>query len=448
MSMNDVSDSGFEARELRRELIDDGLLDQLIQSTSDRGIELTGQGGFLPELIKAVLERGMQAELTEHLGYDKHDASGRGSGNSRNGTSPKTVKTEVGPVQIDQPRDRAGTFASQLLPPGQRRLGGLDDMIISLYAGGMTIRQIQHHLEATFGTEISHETISNITDAVQEEIIAWQTRPLEEFYPVIFLDAIQVKIKDHNRVCSRAAHIAIGVDLDGIKHVLGIWVQANEGAKFWAGVCAELANRGIADVLIVACDGLTGFAEAINATWPGAIVQTCVVHLLRASMRFVAYQDRKKVAAGLRPIYTAVNEDAARVALEDFQASTLGQKYPATVSAWANAWDRFIPFLAFGPATRKAIYTTNAIESLNYQLRKITKNRGHFPSDTAAVKLLWLAITNIEDKRARERAQQTTRPNGTPRTAPGKLIQGRATQNWQAVLGELALHYPDRFPNT
>lgn len=284
MSMNDVSDSGFEARRLRRELIDDDLLDRLIRSTSDRGIELTGQGGFLPELIKAVLERGMQAELTEHLGYDKHDASGRGSGNSRNGTSPKTVKTEVGPIQIDQPRDRAGTFASQLLPPGQRRLGGLDDMIISLYAGGMTIREIQHHLEATFGTEISHETISNITDAVQEEIIAWQTRPLEEFYPVIFLDAIQVKIKDHNRVCSRAAHIAIGVDLDGIKHVLGIWVQANEGAKFWAGVCAELANRGIADVLIVACDGLTGFAEAINATWPGAIVQTCVVHGPRCGM--------------------------------------------------------------------------------------------------------------------------------------------------------------------
>lgn len=445
--MNDVSGCELEARRLRRELIDDELLDQLVKSTSDRGIELTGEGGFLPELIKAVLERGMKAELTEHLGYAKHEASGRGSGNSRNGTSPKTVNTEVGPVRIDQPRDRAGTFTSHLVPAGQRRLGGLDDMIISLYAGGMTIREIQHHLQATFGTEISHETISNITDAVQEEIIAWQTRPLEEFYPVMFMDAIQVKIKEQNRVTSRAAHIAIGVDLDGVKHVLGIWVQASEGAKFWAGVCAELANRGVSDVLIVACDGLTGFPEAINQAWPGAVVQTCVVHLIRSSMRFVAYSDRKAVAATLRPIYTAVNEQAALEALSDLEASQWGRKYPATVAAWKRAWDRFIPFLAFGPATRKTIYTTNSIESLNYQLRKITKNRGHFPSDTAAVKLLWLAITNIEDKRARERAKEAGRPKGTPRTAPGRLIQGQSIQGWQKVLGELALHYPDRFPN-
>lgn len=446
MSMTKNSGSEPVARQLRRELIDDELLDQLVKSTSDRGIELTGEGGFLPELIKAVLERGMKAELTQHLGYDKHEAAGRGSGNSRNGTSPKTVTTEVGPVTIDQPRDRAGTFHSRLVPPGQRRLGGLDDMIISLYAGGMTIREIQHHLAATMGSELSHETISNITDAVLEEVGAWQTRPLEEFYPVMFLDAIQVKIKNQNRVTSRAAHIAIGVDLDGVKHVLGIWVQASEGAKFWAGVCAELANRGVGDVLIVACDGLTGFPEAIAATWPNAVVQTCVVHLIRSSMRFVAYQDRKAVAAGLRPIYTAVNEEAALTALKNFQASAWGVKYPATVAAWERAWDRFIPFLAFGPATRKAIYTTNAIESLNYQLRKITKNRGHFPSDMAAVKLLWLAITNIEDKRTRERAKEAGLPKGAKRKAPGRLIQGQGIQGWQKVLGEFALHYPDRFP--
>lgn len=230
--------------------------------------------------------------------------------------------------------------------------------------------------------------------------------------------------------------------------MLGIWVQAAEGAKFWAGVCAELANRGVKDVLIVACDGLTGFPEAIAATWPEAIVQTCVVHLIRSSMRFVAYQDRKAVAAALRPIYTAVNEDSALEALDAFEKSQWGQKYPATLTAWQRAWDRFIPFLAFGPATRKAIYTTNSIESLNYQLRKIIKTRGHFPSDAAAVKLMWLAITNIEDKRARQRAKQAGLPKGNPRKASGKLIEGLAIQGWQKVLRELALHYPDRFPTT
>ena len=448
MTMSDVPDQESAAGALRREFIDDDLLDRLVACSGERGVELTGEGGFLPELIKAVLERGMKAELRDHLGYDKHDRAGYGSGNSRNGTTAKTVHTEVGPVRIDQPRDRAGSFKSCLLPPGQRRLAGLDDMIISLYAGGMTVREIGHHLEATFGTQISHETISNITEAVQDEVAAWQTRPLEAFYPVMFLDAIQVKIKDQNRVTSRAAPIAIGVDLDGIKHVLGIWVQAAEGAKFWAGVCAELANRGVKDVLILACDGLTGFPEAIAATWPGAIVQTCVVHLIRSSMRFVAYQDRRAVAAALRPIYTAVNEDSALEALDAFEKSQWGQKYPATLAAWQRAWDRFIPFLAFGPATRKAIYTTNSIESLNYQLRKIIKTRGHFPSDAAAVKLMWLAITNIEDKRARQRAKQAGLPKGNPRKASGKLIEGLAIQGWQKVLGELALHYPDRFPTT
>ncbi|WP_420853147.1 IS256 family transposase [Serinicoccus profundi] len=430
------------AARLREEFFDDELVDKLLAATGERGVSLTGAGGFLPEMIKTVLERGMGAELTDHLGYAKGDAAGRGSGNSRNGTTPKTVGTEVGDIALDQPRDRNSTFSSALVPKGARRLGGLEDMIISLYAGGMTVRDIQHHLGATLGTELSHETISNVTDAVLEEVKAWQSRPLEAFYPVIYLDALVVKVRDGSHVTNRSAHVAVGVDMDGVKHVLGIWVQATEGAKFWAGVCAQLANRGVKDVLIVCCDGLTGLAEAIEATWPHAMVQTCVVHLIRASMRFVSYADRKAVAAMLRPIYTAADEDAALMALAAFADSNLGKKYPAAVATWENAWDRFIPFLAFGPALRKVIYTTNSIESLNYQLRKIIKNRGHFPSDEAVIKLLWLAIMNIEDKRARERAKQASK--GKDRKSVPRLIEGAAVTGWKAALGELALVYPDR----
>ena len=449
MTMTENDDKPVSpARELRRELIDDQLLDQLLASTSERGISLTGEGGFLPELIKSVLERGMNAELTSHLGYEKNDPAGRGSGNSRNGTTPKTVATEVGPIELDRPRDRNGSFVSRLVPNGQRRLGGLEDQIISLYAGGMTIREIQHHLAATLGTELSHETISNVTEAVMEEVTAWQNRPLEAFYPVIYLDALVVKVRDQNRVVNRHAHIAVGVDLDGIKHVLGIWVQASEGAKFWAAVCAQLANRGVQDVLIVCCDGLTGFPEAIEATWPGALVQTCVVHLIRASMRYVSYSDRKAVAAMLKPIYTAVDDDDALMALTAFADSVLGRKYPMAVKTWEDAWDRFIPFLDFGPATRKVIYTTNQVESLNYQMRNIIKNRGQFPNDASVVKLLWLAIRNIEDKRARERAKEAGLPKGTNRKAPGKLVEGATIQGWTKALNELALRYPERFPQT
>jgi len=432
------------ARSLRRELFSDQLLDKLMSRVDSDGVSLTGEGGFLPELVKAVLERGMDAELTSHLGYERGDPAGNGSGNSRNGTSAKTLGTEVGDIGLDQPRDRNSTFAPKLVPKGIRRLGGLEDMIISLYAGGMTIRDIQHHLAATLGTELSHETISKVTEAVAEEVVAWQSRPLEAFYPVLYLDAIVVKIRDGAHVANRAAHIAVGVDMDGVKHVLGIWIQATEGAKFWASVCAQLANRGVQDVLIVCCDGLTGFPEAIEATWSKAMVQTCVVHLIRASMRFVSYTDRKSVAAMLRPIYTAADEDGALAALTTFADSNLGKKYPAATASWENAWDRFTPFLAFGPALRKIIYTTNAIESLNYQLRKIIKNRGHFPNDAAAIKLLWLAIMNIEDKRARERAKEAGTPKGQPRKASGRLVEGAVTQGWKAALSELALVYPDR----
>ncbi len=425
------------------QLVDAGLLDELMAQVDAGELQLTGEGGFLPGLIKAVLERGLAAELTDHLGYEKGDPAGRGSPNSRNGSTPKTLASEVGDLALATPRDRAGTFEPRLVPKGARRIGGLDEMIISLYAGGMTVRDIQAHLVRTIGTELSHETISKITDAVLEEVRAWQTRPLDELYPIVYLDALVVKVRDGHQVRNKAAHIAVGVDLDGIKHVLGIWVQATEGAKFWAGVCAELANRGVKDVLIVCCDGLTGFPEAIEATWPQATVQTCVVHLIRASMRFVSYKDRREVVAGLKTIYTAPTVEAAEAALKEFEASDVGQRYPATIASWTTAWERFIPFLEFPPAVRRLIYTTNAIESLNYQLRKIIKNRGHFPNDDAVIKLLWLAICDIEDKRARQRAADAGMPKGQ-RKASGRLVEGATTQGWKAALGALTLAYPDR----
>ncbi|MGP9504406.1 IS256 family transposase, partial [Specibacter sp. AOP5-B1-6] len=302
-------------------------------------------------------------------------------------------------------------------------------------------RDIQHHLARTLGTDLSHETIANITDAVLDEVQQWQNRPLEEIYPVMYLDALVVKVLDGHHVMNRSAYIAVGIDMEGVKHVLGIWVQASEGAKFWTGVCSELANRGVKDVLIVCCDGLTGFPEAIEAIWPKTTVQTCVVHLIRNAMKFVAYGDRKKVAAAMRPIYTAPTAESARLELDAFSDSVLGNKYPAAVGVWERSWERFIPFLAFPEAVRHIIYTTNAIESLNYQLRKIIKNRGHFPNDVAVVKLLWLAVRDIEDKRARERGKESK----TSHSTGGKhVVEGAATLGWKAALGALALTYPDR----
>jgi putative transposase len=333
-------------------------------------------------------------QLTGHLGYEKGDPAGRCLPNSRNGTTPKTLATEVGDVELAVPRDRAGSFEPRLVPKGSRRAGGLDE-VISLYAGGMTVRDIGHHLARTLGTELSHETISKITESVLEEVKAWQSRPPKEIYPIIYLDVLVVKVRDGHQVRNRAAHIAVGVDFDGVKHVLGIWVQASEGAKFWAGVCAELRNRGVRDVLIVCCDGLTGFPEAIEATWPAATVQTCTVHLIRAAMRFVSYQDRKRVAAALRPIYTAPTADAAECELLTFAESELGRRYPAAVATWENAWERFIPFLAF------------------------------------------------PRKSARSRAKEKGLPRDQ-RKAPNRLIEGASVQGWKQALGALALAYPDR----
>jgi transposase-like protein len=429
-------------KEVADSLKESGALDEIF-ARIDAGEPLTGHAGLLKGILKASLERGLDAELSDHVGYDRGDPDAAMFSNSRNGTFPKTVASVVGDVELAIPRDRNGTFTPMLVAKGARRLDGLDAVIVSLYAGGMTIRDIEHHLAATVGTELSRETISKIVDAVADEVMAWQQRPLEALYPVIYLDAIIVKVRDGGHVRNKAAHIAVGVDTDGIKHVLGIWVQTTEGAKFWAAVCAELANRGVRDVLVVCCDGLTGFPEAIAATWPEATVQTCVVHLIRASMRFVSYTDRKPVAAALKPIYQAANADGALIELEAFEATPLGKKYPSTVKAFRDAWERFVPFLAFPPALRRVIYTTNAIESLNYQLRKVTKNRGHFPNDSAVVKLLWLAICDIEDKRARERAKERGLPAGQ-RKAPGRLVEGQITTNWKQALEQLALAYPDR----
>lgn len=425
-----------------------GAFDELMAQIDAGEIQLDGTDGFIQQIIRAGLERGLQAELTGHLGYDKHAAEGRGTDNSRNGTYPKTVSTVAGDLEVAMPRDRAGTFTPTLVPKGSRRTGGLDEMIISLYAGGMTVRDIAYHLESTVGTELSHDTISAITDEVLDEMTAWQNRPLEEFYPILYLDAIRIKVRDGHQVKNKAAHIAIGVTVEGIKQVLGIWVAETEGAKFWAQVCAELANRGVKDVLIACRDGLTGFPEAIESTWSQATVQTCVVHLIRAANRFVSYGDRKAVSAALRKIYTAPTQEAAAQALEEFEASPLGQKYPAAVKTWRDAWEDFIPFLAFPPELRKVVYTTNAIESLNYQLRKVTKNRGHFPNDEAAVKLLWLAICDIEDKRAPQRAKDQAKKakqgKTTRTTTGGRLVEGAGTSGWNQALQHLALTFPQR----
>lgn len=427
-------------------VLSEAFLDQLIARVQAGDVTLTGDGGFIPQMIKAVLERGLQAELSDHLGYDKHDRAGAGSGNSRNGSTPKTMRSEVGQFELDTPRDRNGTFSPALVPKGARQVGGgLSDMILSLYAGGMTVRDIQAHLRRTLGVELSHETIANVTDAVAAEVEAWQCRPLDPIYPIIYLDALVVKVRgDNNQVRNKSAHIAMGVDLDGVKHVLGIWVQNTEGAKFWAGVCAQLRNRGVADVIIACCDGLTGLPEAIEATWPRTVVQTCVVHLIRASMRFVSYKDRKAVAAGLKPIYTAASITDAERALDAFMDSVQGRQYPAVARSWVDAWERFIPFLEFPPELRRVIYTTNSIESRNYQLRKIIKNRGHFPSDDAVIKLLWLAIRDIEDNQAYKRAKDRGKPD--PEPSRDGTIRTTTVHGWKRALNQLAIAYPERMP--
>ena len=444
------------ARVPLRELMDDRLLDALLERSRDAagGLRLTGEGSMLGELVRAVLERALEAELTAHLGYERNDRAGRGGGpgNYRNGTIAKTVQTGVGPVPLAVPRDRAGTFEPLLVPKRAGRVaGGLDDMVISLYAHGMSVRDILHHLEQVYGTQLSHETVSRITDQVLEEVRAWQSRPLEQVYAVAFLDAIMVKVRDNHVVQNKPAYLAVGIDGDGEKHVLGIWLAktpldtatAGEGARFWNSVMTDLRNRGVRDILIACCDGLAGFEDAITSAFPATVVQRCVVHLIRNALRPVARRDAGEVAKELRAIYTAPDAEAAFDALAAFAASPWGKKYPQAVRVWEDAWDSFTPFLAFSPAVRELLYTTNAIESLNYQLRKVTKARGHFPADDAVVKLLWLAIINIEDKRARER-QARRQATGKRSDQPARLVEGQRVMGWREALNELDAAYPGR----
>jgi putative transposase len=397
----------------------------LIAQAREHGVELLGERGLLRQMTKAVLERALAEELTDHLGYEVGDPAGQGSGNSRNGYSPKTLLTEAGAVDLEVPRDRNGTHQPRIVRKGQRRIDGIDKIVIGLYAHGMTVRDIQGHLADIYDIDVSPDLISKITDAVIEEVREWQARPLEPVWPVIFLDAIICKVRDAGTVKNKAAHLAVGVDLDGKKEVLGIWVEHTEGAKFWLRVMNDLKARGVEDVLIVVCDGLVGLPAAVEAVWPQTVVQTCIVHLTRASLRWVNYKDRKRVAAQLRQIYAAPTEQAARDALDTWTDSEIGRKYPAIKRQWEAAWQQVIPFFAFPPEVRTVIYTTNMIESINYRLRKVTKTRGHFPTDEALVKLLYLACRDM---------------GRTHRAGQG----GRSSYNWKAALNQFDLMFPGR----
>jgi len=369
-----------------------------------------------------MVQRALEEELTEHLGYPAGQAPPGGVGNSRNGGTPKALLTDQGRVRIDTPRDRKSRFEPQLVKKGQRRLAGLDEKIIALYAGGMTTREIETYITELYGPGVSRETVSRVTAAVLEDAKAWQTRPLEQIYPILYLDALMIKIRDGQAVRNFACYLAIGVNLEGDRDVLGIWFQRSEGAKFWLQVLTELKQRGVEDVLVCCVDGLTGFPEAIEAVYPKTWVQTCLVHQVRSSLRFVPYKDKKKVAADLRKIYTAVDRDHAESELEAF-AETWDPKYPMISASWMEHWERIVPFLSFPPDVRRAVYTTNTIEALNRQIRKIIKTRGSFPAEDAARKLLYLAITRAQRK-------------------------WRHTYNWSSALTAFRIHFGDRIPDT
>jgi putative transposase len=419
------TESVGKRRRPERRLVDEQLAEELIAQAQEQGVELLGEGGLLQQMTKAVLERALAEELTDHLGYEEGDPAGRGSGNSRNGFTPKRLLTEAGHVDLEVPRDRASTFDPQIVPKGSRRRDGIDALVISLYARGMTVRDIQAHLAQIYDVEVSPDLISKITDSVLEEVAEWQSRPLDRIWPVIFLDAVVCKVRDNGTVRNKAAHLAVGVDTDGKKEVLGIWVEAVEGAKFWLRVMNELKARGVEDVLIVVCDGLTGLPEAVTAVWPDTIVQTCIVHLTRASLRWVNYKDRKRVAAQLRCIYAAPTEAAAREALDAWTDSDIGRQYPAIKRQWEAAWEQVTPFFAFPPEVRKVLYTTNMIESINYQLRKISKTRGHFPTDQALIKLLYLGCREL---------------GRTSRKGQG----GRTPYAWKTALNQFDIMFPGR----
>jgi putative transposase len=396
------------------------LLDELLAEYANPE-DLTGPEGLLKRLTGALVERALQAELTDHLGYEPNAAEGQGTGNSRNGAGKKTLRTDQGNVTVEVPRDRNGTFEPKLVKKHQRSFNGFDDKILSMYARGMSVRDIQAHLAEIYGTEISPDLISRVTDAVVDEVQAWQARPLDSVWPVVFLDALVIKVRDQGVVQNKSAYIALGMGVDGHKEVLGIWLESTEGAKFWLKVISELKNRGVQDILIACCDGLKGFPQAIEAVFPKTVVQTCIVHMIRNSMRFVGWAQRKAVCAELRNVYAAPTEQAGLAELDAFEAK-YAQRFPAIASSWRSNWERVRPFFDFPADLRRLIYTTNAIESLNFQLRKVTKAKGHFPNDEAAIKLLYLALRNAEKKWTM-----------VPRF-------------WNSALNQLVIYFPGRLP--
>lgn len=398
--------------------IKEELLDQLMEDL-DSPEDLLGDKGLLQELKKSLIEKALGAELTHHLGYERGDPAGRGTGNSRNGNSKKTVRDKDGQIEISVPRDRQGSFEPQLIKKGQTRIKGFDEKVISMYARGMTVREIQGHLKDIYAVEVSPDLISRVTNAVMEEVREWQARPLDAVYPVVIFDALRIKIRDEGLVKNKAVYVALGINLEGIKEVLGLWVEQTEGAKFWMRVMTDLKNRGIGDILIAVVDGLKGFPEAITSIYPEAQVQTCIVHMVRHSLKFVPWKERKEVAADLKAIYRAETVEAAQDRLADFE-DKWGSKYPTIGQSWRRNWEKIIPFLAYPPDVRKLIYTTNAIESLHRGLRKNVRNRGHFPSDEAAIKLLYLVIRNI--------------------SAKWKMPQ----RGWKTVLNQFAILFEDR----
>lgn len=400
--------------------IDKDLVKELIKDCKTPE-DFFGENGLIKSFVKSVMESALNAELTTHLGYEKHDPAGYNTGNSRNGTTSKTVKGEFGEVELEIPRDRAGTYAPQLVPKHQTRFEGFDEKILSLYARGMTTRDIQAQLQDLYGVEVSHNLISNVTDAVQDEVKIWQTRSLDSIYPIVYLDAIVIKVKDNKQVINKVIYLALGVNLEGHKELLGMWVSPNEGAKFWLSVLTELKNRGVQDILFACVDGLVGFVEAIETVYPRTTTQLCIVHVIRNSLRYVSYKDRKAVVADLKTIYEASTIEEAELALEAFSAKW-DKQFPAISRLWFEKWANITPFFNYPVEIRRVIYTTNAIESLNMTLRKVLKNKRFFPSDEAAFKQLYLGIKNISKK--------WTMP----------------IRNWGAAMSRFTIEFGDRLP--
>jgi len=401
-------------------LLPDELLDELLAGARTEE-EITGPGGLLSQLTRRLVERALEVELTDHLGYEPHQEPPGGAGNTRNGSTPKTLVTEHGEVRIETPRDRKGTFEPQIVRKRQRRFEGFDDKILALYGRGLSTRDIEAHLEEIYGVKVGRDLISRVTDAVMDDARAWQTRPLDDVYPVVFLDALVLKVRDGGSVQRKACYLALAIALDGEREVLGMWFQDSEGAKFWMQVLTDLKTRGVRDILICCVDGLKGFPEAIEAIYPQTVVQTCIVHLIRQSLRYVPRRSYDQVVKDLRPIYTAVDADAAHAALEAFEEKW-GEKLPVIGQAWRNSWEYVIPFLSFEPEVRRVIYTTNAIEALNRQLRKAIKTKGSFPTEDAARKLVYLAIQNA-------------------------VPQWTRTRGWTKALLAFKIHFGERLPD-